>query len=75
MKSRDGRLDRDQPVLETGDVGVIADDAQHAVALHLLEIEPPAGRVAHELVAALLEREQQAPLAIRRAALEELRRR
>ena len=54
---------RDQVVLEAGDLRVVADDPQQAVALHLLEVDAPAGRVAEELLAALLEGEQQAALA------------
>src|SRR5206468_2491878 len=64
----DDSLDRDEPVLETGEIGVIAHDAQHSILLHLLEIESPASRVAHELIPTLLEREQQTLLAIRPAA-------
>src|SRR5438105_6632326 len=43
----DDSLDRDEPVLETGEIRVIAHDAQHSILLHLLEIESPAGRVSN----------------------------
>src|SRR3954471_5806369 len=72
LEVADRRLDGDEPVLETEDVRVITDDAQHPIALHLVEVEPPSSGVAHELVATLLECEQQASLAGRRATLKEL---
>src|SRR5712671_3381600 len=69
----DDSLDRDEPVLQSREVGIVAHHAQHTIPLHLLEIESPTCRIANELVSALLEREQQALLTICCTALEKLR--
>jgi hypothetical protein len=58
-----GGLDADQPVLEAGHLRVVAHHAQQPFLLHALEIHPPASSVPEELVPALLEGQQQAPLA------------
>ena len=53
-------LDPDQMILQGRRLRVFADDAEQALGLHLLEVDPPAGRVAEELLPALLEGEQEA---------------
>src|SRR5687767_7383761 len=66
------RLDVDQPVLEPHHLRVIADHAQRSVPLHLIEIDSPRRRIAEQLLPALLESQQQAPLAMLRSTLQEL---
>src|SRR4051812_17725930 len=41
----DDALDGDEPIFQTRNVGVVADDLEQTVALHLLEIESPADGV------------------------------
>src|SRR2546423_588213 len=65
-------LDADQPVLETGHLGVVADYTEQSVLLHAIEVDAPSDGVAEELLPALLEGEQQTALTIRGAAAEEL---
>src|SRR5205085_6335398 len=68
----DRPLDRQQPVLEAGNLGVVTQHAQRSLTLHALEIESPTDRVAEELLTALLEGEKEAALADGGAAVEEL---
>src|SRR5262245_48903057 len=62
-----------QMVFQPVRVWIIRHYQQITVALELLEIDVPARRVAVELVAALLESEEQAALPALRAAVDELR--
>lgn len=55
-------------VLQRRRLGRARDHPQQVVALELLEVEAPGVGIARELVAALLEREQDRPLAAVRAA-------
>ena len=55
---------RDQVVLERHDLRVVGDHLEVPLLLELLEVEAPAAGVAEELLAALLEAEGQAALAL-----------
>ena len=72
LKASISCLHRDQVVLERGRLGVDADQLEPAVGLHGLEVDAPAQGVAEELVAALLEGEEQRALAGLGPAADEL---
>src|ERR687891_543560 len=64
----DGALHPDEVILERHDLGIVGHYLQVALLLELLEIEPPSGGIAEELLAALLEAEGEAALAFLDAA-------
>src|SRR5690349_9112938 len=67
-----GPLDGQQPILEARDFRIVTHDAELTLALHALEVDAPADRVPEELLAALLEGEQETPLPDRCPAVEKL---
>src|SRR5262249_4962864 len=65
-------LHRVQPILEPLGLGILAHDLEQSVALHPIEVDPPADRVAEELLTALLERQQETAFSNVGATVEKL---